>query len=53
MVEKTAETSFEREHLWDIDKMVETENEHELDGCPRSGSTPTAVAMKRPPGPSM
>ncbi len=30
-VEKTAVTSFEREHFWDIDKSVETEEGHELD----------------------
>ncbi len=34
-VTKTAETSFVRTHLWDIDKWVTTENGHELeDGTP-------------------
>ena len=35
LVEKTAVTSFEREHFWDIDKMVETENEEFLNGFPK------------------
>jgi hypothetical protein len=34
-VEKNVETSFDREHEWDIDKVVETENEHELDDTPK------------------
>jgi hypothetical protein len=34
-VTKTVETSFTREHFWDIDKKVETEYEHELDGFPK------------------
>jgi hypothetical protein len=34
-VSKTAETSFVREHLWDIDKYVETENGFEHDGFPK------------------
>jgi hypothetical protein len=34
-VEKTVETSFVREHFWDIAKRVETENGFELDGTPK------------------
>jgi hypothetical protein len=34
-VDKTAYTSFKRTHDWDIDKKVETENEHMLDGYPK------------------
>jgi hypothetical protein len=34
-VTKTVETSFTREHIWDIAKKVETENEYELDGYPK------------------
>lgn len=34
-VEKTVDTSFTREHFWDIDKKVETENEYEHDGFPK------------------
>ena len=34
-VSKTAETTFTREHFWDIDKEVETENEHTLNGYPK------------------
>jgi hypothetical protein len=32
VVTKTAVTTYTREHFWDIDKKVETENGHELDG---------------------
>lgn len=31
VVSKTVETSFNREHFWDIDKSVDTENGYELD----------------------
>ena len=34
-VEKTAVTFYTREHYWDIDKKVETEYGHELDGYPK------------------
>lgn len=34
-VEKTADTSFTREHFWDITKEVETENEAEHEGYPK------------------
>lgn len=34
-VSKTAVTSFEREHFWDIDKKVETDNGDEKDGYPK------------------
>ncbi|MCP1715408.1 sugar lactone lactonase YvrE [Methanocalculus alkaliphilus] len=34
-VTKTVETSFTREHFWDIAKKVETENGLELDGIPK------------------
>jgi len=34
-VTKTAVTSFTREHFWDIDKSVETEEGYELDGFPK------------------
>jgi hypothetical protein len=34
-VSKTAKTSFDREHFWDIDKMVETENGYFKDGLPK------------------
>lgn len=34
-VTKTAVTSYTREHLWDIDKSVETEFGYELDGFPK------------------
>lgn len=34
-VTKTAETSFEREHFWSIEKKVETENGHVHDGLPK------------------
>jgi hypothetical protein len=34
-VTKTVETSFVREHFWDITKKVETEEGHELDGFPK------------------
>lgn len=36
LVVKTVDTSFEREHFWDITKKVETQKEHELeDGTPK------------------
>jgi len=35
MVSKTAVTSFTREHFWDIDKEVETENEEFINGTPK------------------
>jgi hypothetical protein len=34
-VSKTVDTSFIREHEWDIEKMVETENEYTIDGIPK------------------
>jgi hypothetical protein len=34
-VTKTVETSFTREHFWDIDKSVTTEEGHELDDTPK------------------
>ncbi|PKP57005.1 hypothetical protein CVT91_11680 [Candidatus Atribacteria bacterium HGW-Atribacteria-1] len=34
-VSKTAVTSYTREHFWDIDKKVETENEYEHEGYPK------------------
>ena len=34
-VTKTANATFDREHFWDIDKTVETENEEFLDGTPK------------------
>jgi len=34
-VEKTAVTSFTREHFWEIDKKVETENEEFVNGTPK------------------
>jgi hypothetical protein len=34
-VSKTAVTSFEREHFWDIEKKVETENEEFVNGTPK------------------
>ena len=34
-VTKTVETSFNREHFWDIDKWVETDEGHELNGYPK------------------
>jgi hypothetical protein len=34
-VTKTVNTFYKREHYWDIDKSVETENDHELNGYPK------------------
>ena len=34
-VNKTADTSFTREHFWDIDKKVETENDELVNGTPK------------------
>jgi hypothetical protein len=54
-VAKTAVTSYNRLHAWDIDKWVETDFGHTIGGdgvAPRSGSTRTAAAMRPPPGTS-